>query len=192
MGGRAIGLSGTGTGTFTGTGRWGSRRRGAALVEAAILLPFLAIVFAGAVYIGRRELAKQEALLTARSCAWRYAHGACTELPPGCPEELFQRNQSDEPDPLIQEQVLEARATTDGAGQGAFAAAVRDKVDRILFFVLQGTVTTRAVRTLAVPAPLRDAPGEVRASYYLPCNLAPLSPGRMTRELWDSLIGAFR
>ncbi len=174
--------------------RWrrARRRRGAALVEAAILLPFLTIVFAGAVYIGRRELGKQDALLTARSCAWRYAHAACTALPPGCPEALFQRNASAEPEPLIVEQVMEARAATGSAGQGAFAAAVRDKVDRILFFVLSDTVTTRAVRTLAVPAPLRDAPGEVRASYYLPCNLAPTSPGRMTRELWDALLGAFR
>lgn len=168
------------------------RRRGAALVEAAILLPFLTIVFAGAVYIGRRELAKQQALLTARSCAWRYAQSACTTLPPGCPEDLFQKNQSSEPDPQIRDQVLEARAATDSAGQGAFAAAVRDKVDGILFFVLSDTVTTRTVRTIAVPAPLRDAPGEARASYYLPCNLAPLSPGRMAGELWDSLIGAFR
>lgn len=176
-----------------GTSRRRSRaRRGAALVEAAILLPFLTIVFAGAVYIGRRELAKQGALLAARSCAWRYAHGACKALPPGCPESMFRHDHSDEPDPLIEQQVLEARATTDSAGQGAFAAAVRDKVDSILFFVLSDTVTTRAVRTLAVPAPLRDAPGEVRASYYLPCNLAPVSPGRMTEELWDSLIGAFR
>jgi hypothetical protein len=168
------------------------RRRGAALVEAAILLPFLTIVFAGAVYIGRRELSKQQALLTARSCAWRYAHGACTALPPGCPEELFRKHHTPEPDPLIVEQVMAARATTDSAGQGAFAAAVRDKVDTILFFVLSDTVTTRAVRTVAVPAPLQGAPGEARASYYLPCNLAPMSPGRMTGELWDSLIGAFR
>ncbi|MET0412667.1 MAG: hypothetical protein ABW217_15290 [Polyangiaceae bacterium] len=168
------------------------RRRGAALVEAAILLPFLTIVFAGAVYIGRRELAQQHALLTARSCAWRYALGACTALPPGCPEELFQKNSSPDPDPLIREQVMEARAATDSAGQGAFAAAVRDKVDGILFFVLSDTVTTRAVRTIAVPSPLHGAPGEARASYYLPCNLAPLSPGRMAGELWDSLLGAFR
>lgn len=168
------------------------RRRGVALVEAAVLLSFLTVVFAGAVYIGRRELAKQQALLTARSCAWRYAHGACRELPPGCPEELFQRNRSDEPDPQIQDQVMEARAATDSAGQSAFAAAVRDKVDGILFFVLSDTVTTRIVRTLAVPAPLPDAPREVRASYYLPCNLAPISPGRMAGELWDSLLGAVR
>lgn len=168
------------------------RRRGAALVEAAILLPFLAIVFAGAVYIGRRELAKQQALLTARSCAWRYAESACTALPPGCPEALFQLNHSPEPDPLIVEQVMQARAVTDGGGQGAFAAAVRGKVDRILFFVLSDTVTTRAVRTFPVPAPLPDAPGEVRASYYLPCNLAPTSPVRMAGELWDALRGAFQ
>src|SRR5262249_32673452 len=118
-----------------------SRRsaRGTALIEVTIVLTFLAIVFAGVVYLGRRELALQQALLTARSCAWRYAHGACKELPPGCPEEMFQRGVADEPDPVILERVERARAAAhaglgSGGQQGAFAAAVRDKVDRLLGF----------------------------------------------------------
>jgi Flp pilus assembly protein TadG len=174
------------------------RQRGTALVELALLLPFLTIVFAGVVYLGRRELARQQALLTARSCAWRFSEGACQQIPAGCPEALFDRPTPAQPDPVILERVEAARAATQapdvasGRRQNDFAAAVRDKVDRALGFVLSDTVTTTAVRTLTVPAPLPAARREVRASYYLPCNLAPTSPGQMAGELWDALWGAFR
>jgi hypothetical protein len=108
---------------------------------------------------------------------------------------MFEPSAPDAPDPAVLEPIERARAAaSDGAPgtQGPFAAAVRDKVDRALAVVLSETVTTTAVRTVALPAALPDAPREVRARYYLPCNLAPSSPGELTHELWDALEGAFR
>ncbi|MBK8169934.1 MAG: pilus assembly protein [Sandaracinaceae bacterium] len=59
--------------------------RGAAMVEAAILLPIFILIFGGVMYTSRsfETAVKQQA--QARHCAWAYAKNACDgDQPAGC------------------------------------------------------------------------------------------------------------
>jgi len=66
----------------------GSRRQlhGVAMVEAVIMLPVLGILFVGTSFVRERALARQQALLEARRCAWDYALAGCDpeHLPQSC------------------------------------------------------------------------------------------------------------
>ena len=69
-------------GIATGRAPYGRKRvRGAAYVEAIILILFLLIIFAGVTYLGRYFEAQQHALAVARRCAWEYSWNACTTDP---------------------------------------------------------------------------------------------------------------
>ena len=58
--------------------------RGTASIEAAVMLPFFIIAWAGLLYTytGQDTLLKQRTL--ARHCAWAYSNSGCETLPPGC------------------------------------------------------------------------------------------------------------
>src|SRR5687768_10641514 len=51
--------------------------RGAAYVEAILLIFFMIIIFGGVIYLGRYFEAQQRALGIARRCAWSYSWNAC-------------------------------------------------------------------------------------------------------------------
>jgi hypothetical protein len=58
--------------------------RGAASLEAAIALPVMIIVFAGALFVRDKFLAVADAQARARSCAWQYSASNCTVMPAEC------------------------------------------------------------------------------------------------------------
>jgi hypothetical protein len=88
-------------------------RRGAAFVEAIIMLPIFTIVFFGVMYVKDVSLAAHEALGRARQCAWAYSKGGCEakKLPAGCelkttqfvgntPDTLFRKRASPAAEPV--------------------------------------------------------------------------------------------
>jgi hypothetical protein len=169
------------------------RRRGTAFVETAIMLPFLAIVFSGIVYLGRYYLARQQALLTVRSCAWQYAYNSCDALPVGCPQEIFTDHRDPQPDAEIMSQIDQAKSTTQNNRGGssntnAFADQTGGLVDDMVGFVLGEAATARTVRTVNVPPLLPVSPGQAPASYYLPCNTKDRDPLEMAIDLFKTLV----
>ena len=54
------------------------------MVEAVILLPVLAILLFGILYVRELRTIGQRARLDLRRCAWSYAMNGCAELPAGC------------------------------------------------------------------------------------------------------------
>jgi hypothetical protein len=174
------------------------RRRGTAFAETAIMLPFLVIVFSGIVYLGRYYMARQQALLTVRSCAWQYAYNSCATLPVGCPQELF-TDHRDPPDPTITNQIDQAKQAAAGGntqGQGgqqqsrtnAFADQTGGLVDEMVSFVLGEGTTAKTVRTVTVPPLLPVSSGRAPASYYLPCNTKERDPLEMAIDLFKALV----
>ena len=65
----------------------GRRRRGAAMIEAVIVLPILLLTWAGVSFMRERFLGRQQALLAARRCAWAHAVSGCGQPPEGCTSE---------------------------------------------------------------------------------------------------------
>lgn len=54
-----------------------ARRRGAALVEAAVTIPFFITIFVALTFVGRLYITKQRTLSMARQQAWVYAMKNC-------------------------------------------------------------------------------------------------------------------
>jgi Flp pilus assembly protein TadG len=53
------------------------RQRGAALVEAVVIIPFFIIIFASMIFVGQLYGEKQRTLREAKQNAWVYAMGNC-------------------------------------------------------------------------------------------------------------------
>src|ERR1700690_2403507 len=58
--------------------------RGAAMVEAVVVLPVLIILFVSVFYVRNQVLARQAAESKARACAWAFSMNNCNAVPPGC------------------------------------------------------------------------------------------------------------
>jgi len=58
--------------------------RGTASIEAAVMLPFFILCWAGLLYVYHGHEAKLAAGVDARHCAWAYSNGGCRVLPEGC------------------------------------------------------------------------------------------------------------
>jgi hypothetical protein len=60
------------------------RARGAAMVEAVVMLPVLVLLLVSVRFVASRKAAAQAALAAARECALQHALGGCEGVPPGC------------------------------------------------------------------------------------------------------------
>lgn len=58
--------------------------RGTASIEAAVMLPFFILCWAGLLYVYHGHGQKLDASVSARQCAWEYSNNGCRALPEGC------------------------------------------------------------------------------------------------------------
>jgi hypothetical protein len=86
------------------------------MVEAVIVIPVLGILLVAVPFVYERYATRQEALATARRCAFVYAAGGCREVPPGCDDLLSPENA---PAPDAQTDVL-GQARRGGSGGDVF------------------------------------------------------------------------
>ncbi len=63
-------------------------QRGAAGVEAVVILPFFVLLFLGLFFLREAFLEKQRLQAKARTCAWLYSQNGCNVVPPGCFNEM--------------------------------------------------------------------------------------------------------
>ena len=75
--------------------------RGAALVEALVVLPFFILIFAGIGYLGKLYSTRQVVGVQARKCAWMAAYNACPSSGVGVAEcsTAEEKNPGDKIDP---------------------------------------------------------------------------------------------
>lgn len=70
-----------------GTRRARRRQRGTAMVEGVIVAPVLVLIFFGATYFRALYVARAQARLEARTCAWEHAMSGCVGSAPSCTPE---------------------------------------------------------------------------------------------------------
>lgn len=173
-----------------------ARARGAAYAEAVIVIMFMIIIFAGVQYLPRYFRAKQNALLTARQCAWIHSKNACRSGAP-LPPECTPQNTS-EPNDALGEAVASA---TNNTGPGTANASNTDPQDKQT--ALRGSINNQLLPmvrnvvgeggTAVAKKPIERtritalAPGEIEASYYLPCNLEAQKPLDVVTNIWSDL-----
>lgn len=183
------------------------RQRGAAFVEAVLVILFMTIVLAGMLYFGRYFEARQRALALARQCAWAYSRSSCQVdpkcgepghfpcLPPSCAELLQVEHQ---PDQELRNKVADARALVQASGSGRasaatvdaeerFRAGVAEKTAQMLELLVGEYVYASSASTIASSAALPGAPTELNVSYFLPCNLKRQDRLNIAVELFSKL-----
>ena len=181
--------------------------RGAAFVEAVLVILFMTSVLAGILYFGRYFDARQRALALARQCAWAYSRSSCQEdpkcgepghspcLPTSCAE-LLQLEQR--PDRELRNKVADARALVQASGSGRgshatvdaqerFRVAVEEKVAGMLELLVGEYVHASSTGTIEAGPTLPGAPTKLSIQYSLPCNLKHRDGLGMAVELFGQL-----
>lgn len=188
------------------------RRRGAAFVEAVLVILFMTIVLAGILYFGRYFEARQRALALARQCAWAYSQSSCQVdprcgepghfpcLPPVCAE-LLQLEQA--PDQELRNKVADARALVQASGgshtsaatvgaQERFREGVAEKTAQMLEMLVGEYVYAAAASTIEGSPALPGAQTQVDVHYFLPCNSRQKDSLNIAVELFSKLRSAER
>lgn len=96
-----------------------SRQRGAAYVEALLVLLVLPLLWYGARELGDQGLAALQANSQARRCAWAHALSACSRIPEEC--SAPERSQSEPPEKLGA--IGDSASTSAGPATGAEVAS---------------------------------------------------------------------
>ena len=162
------------------------RQRGAASVEAVIVLPVLLLVLSGLLYARDCLLEQQRAESRARSCAWLYSANGCQQVPVGCEtilnagplttpgslsalgEELANARGKLPPDPLL-DHVFD-HVLKHGVGE-LFGSAAR----------------AEAHATVERPRVLGGGTSSNDRTYVVACNLTPLEPLDVAKTAWAKL-----
>ena len=164
--------------------RW--RRRGAATVEAVILLPTLVILLLGARFIARRYEAEVRALREARTCAVRFAYGGCREMPAGCAASLVDPSGTTSPDDAmagISRQLADAEASVKRLSS---VPVLGNAIDALF------GQKARSERSVVFEGPERSSKTRalVRGSVLFPCNELPRTDD-VARQVFESVTAPF-
>lgn len=155
-----------------------ARERGAAMVEAVIVIPVFILLLTGATYVRALHAARAETRLAARGCAWEHALTGC-EGGSACGG-LASNERADGLPDLAQS----ARAQS-GGGVDPFSdiPLLGDA-----FQTICGT-STRATIAARVPFPFDDAlTGDATSENVVLCNAVPRTVLELARDL---LLGFF-
>lgn len=148
-------------------------RRGAATVEAVILLPVLAVLFAGLFFTHAHASRRQQARVLARRCAWLHAIDGCREIPPGCEDVPHSSLRADE--------AADADTVTDGLKNHAREGGLLDgtpMLESLLDDLLGSPTQYTATRDVARAGFEGTAAGRV----HLLCNPKPLDPWALVED----------
>jgi hypothetical protein len=152
------------------------RLRGAASIEAALLLPVFAIVLCALFFIGRLYLARAETRAAARRCAFVHAARGCAEPPPSCGQVLDADRGERAPSEAA---ALRARTSRhDRFGVLSRVPLLGEAIDG-----LSGTAFHARVER-SVARPWGAAPAEVTGTAAVLCNERPRNVATAVRRVF--------
>lgn len=151
------------------------RQSGAAFAEALLVLPILALLYAGVLHLHRVQSSVLSARGQARACAWRYSNAGCRGGPPsGCENTTPIDDDLDDPN--------------DGE-QAMWESAMALESLRWAFEGLFGaSATVRATRKVKVPPVFGAGELNVGAQIYLLCNERNRTAKEIAQDTACSLI----
>lgn len=166
--------------------------RGAASVEAVVVLPFFVLLFVSVLYVRDRAIAKQAAQMQARSCAWLYSAADCRDVPPGC-EGVLAEGQQGSPLPEIRQVLTNAgRGIASGEGGAIVESVIGSLLGRAIDHAFGRSVDARASETIDRPALYGGGEQALAGHYHLACNLRPQEPGDVALDAWRRVFGGSR
>jgi hypothetical protein len=154
--------------------------RGAASVEAVVVLPVFVIIFVSVFYIRGQVLSRQAAESKARTCAWAYSVKNCNEIPPGCESVLQVVSGAGQVDDKIEEKLAKAKA-------GIVAPVIAKILEPALKAAFGRALDARTQQFYERPALYGGGTATSSGSYHLACNLTPETPLDVAKDAWNAL-----
>jgi len=192
------------------------RERGAAYVEAILVVIFMIIIFVGVQYLGSYFHAKQRALGKARECAWAFSKNACVPdtnecgtaknppcLPAGCAEVVGGEGRvENEPNEELKTNIQGAQKSQQGLDPDEqippdpeerdtaqkVRGGVDDEMGPMMEMLVGEGLNAVASAKIKVPRMIPNAQDEIEVVYYLPCNLRHRDPLSLALELFGSVF----
>ncbi len=156
----------------------GRAPRGAAFVEAILVLAILAVLWLGVRSLTKLGLARLDVSARARHCAWKTARSGCEILPPEC----IVRETTNRPEGT--------HSPLDAARQGTSAPeAVSYPVEQQLDDLPGSRVRITAERDVSVRLVRGGTGSTTTATLSLACAPRPSEPGNLAREVFDGVRG---
>ena len=157
-------------------------RRGAASVEAVVVLPVFVILFVSLIFVQRQALARRSAELKARTCAWQYSMNNCSQVPPGCDDILdAQQGEARIPDEITE-------ALGDGP-VGAVGRTITTFLQPMLDAAFGRAVTATTEQSFPRPRLYGGETGVEHGRYHLACNLERKELLDVAKDTWDIFYG---
>jgi hypothetical protein len=177
--------------------------RGAAYVEAILVVIFMTIIFVGVQYLGSYFDAKMRALGIARECAWIYSKNACVPggLPAICSGVLPKDNEK-EPNQALGDSVKTSQNKSQGLPekredpgpdkkkqkQEELRVGVEKEMGPMMELLVGESLTAKGSGDIVVPRMIPNAQSKITTAYWLPCNLAHKEPLSVAMNLFKSLF----
>ena len=157
------------------------------MVEAVILLPVLAVILFGILFVQARASATQSARSKARRCAWQYAASGCSEIPDDCSGEEHKEREKTSPS---------AGSTGDDSAPDpdapveAVAAETGGLTDLPLIGdAINGLFGTATSFTVSREVERAGFTGAASGRVYLLCNARPTTPWKIVEQVFCDNTG---
>jgi len=162
------------------------RQRGAAMVEATIVVPVFILLLISVLYVRDQALTQHDLEMKARSCAWQFSAANCDAVPPGC-EGIVE--QSTTQNSAGQEVMDALQGGKDQSVKHADKTGVVSKIiDSLLGPVLQAafgrSLDATVAREFERPAVFGGKTKTMTGRYHLACNLTPEEPIDVAKDAW--------
>jgi len=162
--------------------------RGAASVEAVVILPVLIILFVSVTYIRNQVLAQQAADNKARSCAWAYSANNCEAVPAGC-EELVKPVTAGTG---VASKVSDALSSSAGWIGPVIKPVIEAVLDPVLENVFGRALEANTVVAFERPGLFGGGTQSARGKYRLACNIKPETAPEVAKDAWNALVSKIK
>jgi len=151
-------------------------QRGTASVEIVVMLPLFILLFVGVIHVHRVGLVRQEALATARACAFHFAVNGCTDA--AAEHAICAGLNPQKGSPLTNDE-----AGKDTREHHSLIEAIGSwkVVDHLVSGLFGARASARAERS--VPGFMSRHDRKVQGTFYVVCNTVPESWSDKASEL---------
>lgn len=159
------------------------------MVEAVVVIPVLLVLWLSLYYAGGLFLARQEADVTARSCAWLYSANDCEEVPAGCGEFLVDSHAASVA-PEVSDTLPHGAQTAMNGGdaEDIIGSIFSELVATPFLAAFTSSVDAKVDQPVQQPALYGGGMKVVSGRYHLACNLRRDTPEAMAKRAWSTLV----
>lgn len=156
-------------------------RRGAASIEALLVITMFTLLWVGVRHLGRLSLLEQQALSQARSCAFLIATSGCQNVPTECAAETQNTAPSQEAEDLRD-------AAKSGTDESEDAEPIQETLSSHVDDGFFKRTSAKAGAKVQRPLQLGQEWVHVKQEFSLPCNPRPGTLGEKLKDTFREMF----